>query len=81
MNIKEEALRRASPPASSPTSAEGPSALSGNTFGRVREHALSRALSGSVRRIRTEFGRSEEHRWIERYGFVEHTIGKAKRPP
>ena len=26
--------------------------------------------------IRTEFGRSEEHRWIERYGFVEHTIGK-----
>ena len=27
-------------------------------------------------RIRTEFGRSEEHRWIERYGFVEHTIGK-----
>ena len=26
--------------------------------------------------IRTEFGRSEEHRWVERYGFVEHTIGK-----
>ena len=26
--------------------------------------------------IRTEFGRSEEHRWIERYGFEEHTIGK-----
>ncbi|MDE2752679.1 MAG: DEAD/DEAH box helicase family protein, partial [Gemmatimonadota bacterium] len=26
--------------------------------------------------IRTEFGRSEENRWIERYGFVEHTIGK-----
>ena len=24
--------------------------------------------------IRTEFGRSEEGRWIERYGFVEHTI-------
>ena len=24
--------------------------------------------------IRSEFGRSEEHRWIERYGFVEHTI-------
>ena len=26
--------------------------------------------------IRTEFGRSEEHRWIQRYGFEEHTIGK-----
>ncbi len=26
--------------------------------------------------IRGEFGRSEESRWIERYGFVEHTIGK-----
>ena len=26
--------------------------------------------------IRTEFGRSEEHRWIQRYGFEEHTVGK-----
>ena len=26
--------------------------------------------------IRTEFGRSEESRWIQRYGFEEHTIGK-----
>ena len=26
--------------------------------------------------IRTEFGRGEESRWIERYGFVEHTIGR-----
>ncbi len=26
--------------------------------------------------IRTEFGRSEEGRWIHRYGFEEHTIGK-----
>ena len=26
--------------------------------------------------IRTEFGRSEEGRWINRYGFVEHSIGK-----
>ena len=26
--------------------------------------------------IRTEFGRSEEHRWITRYGFEEYTIGK-----
>ena len=26
--------------------------------------------------IRTEFGRSDEHRWIQRYGFEEHTIGK-----
>ena len=27
--------------------------------------------------IRTEFGRSEEHRWITRYGFEEYTVGKA----
>ncbi len=26
--------------------------------------------------IRTEFERSDEHRWIKRYGFEEHTIGK-----
>ena len=26
--------------------------------------------------IRTEFGRSEEHRWIQRYGFEEISIGK-----
>ena len=26
--------------------------------------------------IRTEFERSDEHRWVQRYGFVEHTIGK-----
>ena len=26
--------------------------------------------------IRTEFGRNEEQRWIERYGFVEHTVGR-----
>ena len=26
--------------------------------------------------IRTDFGRSDEHRWIKRYGFEEHTIGK-----
>ena len=26
--------------------------------------------------IRTEFGRSEEGRWIKRYGFEEHTIGR-----
>ena len=24
--------------------------------------------------IRSQFGRSEEHRWIDRYGFVEHTV-------
>ena len=26
--------------------------------------------------LRTEFGRSEEHRWIQRYGFEEVTVGK-----
>ena len=26
--------------------------------------------------IRGEFGRGEESRWIERYGFVEHTVGR-----
>ncbi len=27
-------------------------------------------------RLRSEFERSDEHRWVQRYGFVEHTIGK-----
>ena len=27
--------------------------------------------------LRTEFGRSDEHRWIQRYGFEEVTVGKA----
>ena len=41
--------------------------------------------------IRTEFGRSSEHRWIQRYGFEEYTVGKpdddavedgpSRRPP
>ena len=31
--------------------------------------------------IRTEFGRSEESRWIQRYGFEEHTIGKDDDDP
>ena len=26
--------------------------------------------------IRTDFERSDEHRWIQRYGFEEHTVGK-----
>ena len=26
--------------------------------------------------IRTDFGHSDEHRWIQRYGFEEHTVGK-----
>ena len=26
--------------------------------------------------IRTEFGRSDEHRWIQRYGFEEVTVDK-----
>ena len=26
--------------------------------------------------IRTDFGRSDEHRWIQRYGFEEVTVGK-----
>ena len=26
--------------------------------------------------IRTDFGRSGEHRWIQRYGFEEVTVGK-----
>ena len=26
--------------------------------------------------IRTDFGRSDEHCWIQRYGFEEHTVGK-----
>ena len=26
--------------------------------------------------LRTDFGRSDEHRWVQRYGFEEHSIGK-----
>ncbi len=26
--------------------------------------------------IRSEFGRSDEHRWVKKYGFEEHTVGK-----
>ena len=35
-------------------------------------HLLYRFSPG----IRTEFGRSDEHRWIRRYGFEEVTVGK-----
>ena len=31
--------------------------------------------------IRTEFGRSEEHRWVQRYGFEEYTIGRPDDGP
>ena len=38
---------------------------------------MSRDLTiKTVAEIRTEFGRSDEHRWIQRYGFEEHSIGK-----
>ena len=30
--------------------------------------------------IRSEFGRSEEGRWINRYGFVEHSIREGRWP-
>ena len=36
----------------------------------------STCSTGVSPEIRTEFGRSDEHRWIQRYGFEEHTIGK-----
>ncbi len=46
-------------------------------------HAHGRRLLGPLPpahrfnpQIRTAFGRGEESRWIERYGFVEHTIGR-----
>ena len=31
--------------------------------------------------IRSEFGRSDEGRWIERYGFLEHTVGRDDDDP
>ena len=37
-------------------------------------HRRQRLVEGTE--IRTEFGRSEEGRWTERYGFVEHTVGR-----
>ena len=43
------------------------------------EGTARRCSTSSIRfspEIRTEFGRSDEHRWIERYGFEEVTVGK-----
>ena len=47
-----------------------PSCLS---VGRESNRVASRVRIGL---IRGEFGRAEEGRWVERYGFVEHTIGR-----
>ena len=43
--------------------------------GGLFEHAVHLLYRFSPE-IRSEFGRSEEGRWIKRYGFVEHSIGK-----
>ena len=50
--------------------------LSGTSDGRVFEHAVSPALPVQRLRFSTDFGRSDERRWIQRYGFEEHTVGK-----
>ena len=66
---------RASRRASSPTPAASPSAFPGPLWAGIRAR-LFHLLYRFSPEIRTEFGRSEEGRWIERYGFVEHSIGK-----
>ena len=49
--------------------------LSGTLMGGYSSTLFHRLYRFSPE-IRTEFGRSDEHRWIQRYGFEEHTIGK-----
>ena len=66
---------RASPRASSPTCAASPSASRGPSW-EATPRPSSTCSTGSRRRSRTEFGRSDEHRWIQRYGFEEVTVGK-----
>ena len=44
--------------------------------GVIRPSAALSLLYWLSPEIRTEFGRSDEHRWIQRYGFGEHTVGK-----
>ena len=61
---------------SSPTFAAGPSACSGTLDGTaMRANSFTFSIRFSPE-IRTEFGPSDEHRWIQRYGFEEHTVGK-----
>ena len=49
--------------------------LSGTLMGGYNS-TLFHLLYGFSPEIRTDFGRSDEHRWIQRYGFEEHTVGK-----
>ena len=49
--------------------------LSGTLMGRYASK-LFHLLYRFSPEIRTEFGPSDEHRWIQRYGFEEHTVGK-----
>ena len=50
--------------------------LTGTLLGGYSSTLCSTCSTGSAPDIRSEFGRSEEGRWINRYGFVEHSIGK-----
>ena len=47
--------------------------LTGTLLGRYSS-TLFHLLYRFSPEIRTEFGRSEEHRWVTQYGFLEHTI-------
>ena len=50
--------------------------LSGTLMGGYSSSTLFHLLYRFSPEIRTEFGRSEERRWITRYGFEEYTVGK-----
>ena len=56
-------------------SAQGIAGLSGTLMGGYSS-TLFHLLYRFSPEIRTDFGRSDEHRWIQRYGFEEHTVGK-----
>ncbi len=65
---------RASPRASSQTSAASPLSRSGALMGSYSS-TLFHLLYRFSPEIRTEFRCSAEHRWIIRYGFEEYTLG------
>ena len=76
MNIRVAARPRASPPGCWPTPAASPSPLRERLTGGYSS-TLFHLLYRFSPDIRAEFGRSEEGRWIQRYGFLEQTVRHA----
>ena len=67
---------RASPPAVLADVCGKSLSLSGTLMGGYSSSTLFHLLYRFSPEIRTDFGRSDEHRWIQRYGFEEVTVGK-----